>query len=325
MKKILFSVAVLAAFASCSKNAEVSMPQGDAIGFATLNNRVTKVANTNEDATNSDYQVYAKSSEVSAWLIDEVVSSSDQIKSGNTYYWPQSPATVDFYAYAPATGVTEGTIEVGTSIPLTFTVPADADTDFTVATPLIGATSSTMGVVDGKATLKFSHMLSKASFEVKLEENLANNHDFTFSAVKFTVAKNAVTADAAAEVADGAKPAGTTSGTTATYDYNFASLDLAKSFVAYNSLFFAPKTAGSETESGYDITLEDVVVKSGETQIFSGDLVYKIADTQAFEQGKAYNFVITITTTATGMIEITFASTEDTWVPSTGGTDVELS
>ncbi len=164
MKRLFFSVAVLATVASCSTNEVVDVASSSvkSIGFSTLNDRATKVANKNADGSNSTYSVYAiNAADDTAWYITkETITPADGgDTSVNTYYWPAdgSASALDFYAFAPATvldvtkdadGVAtdetnsvldvEATATAGSSesITLTYTVNSVASEDFTVATPV---------------------------------------------------------------------------------------------------------------------------------------------------------------------------------------------
>ncbi|MFI3296732.1 MAG: fimbrillin family protein [bacterium] len=362
MKKIFFSVAILAMLASCSSNEEIAISQSDVIGFSTLNNRVTRVANTNADGESSDYEVFAKSSETTAtsWLMNEVIlvveNEDDAISSGLDYYWPASPATVDFYAFAPKAGtdgVTLGTVvyagdydgdvKDGTpSIPLTFTVPTDAGIDFTVATPIKGITYDTETYTNGlgQVQLKFAHMLSKASLKVVLDENLDDEYSFYFTSATFTVVNNGVTVNAVdttgiENVFDGWAPVAATllgSAGDATdsiaYDYNFdftneedeSVLDSAITKTASNELYFAPHIDGDLGATGCRITLTgvEIMANANGSRIFSGDLVYDLDETVSFQKGTAYAFQITLNADAADLILITFSSEEIEWID--GGT-----
>ncbi len=350
MKKIFFSVAILAMFASCSTNEEMLTSQSDVIGFSTLNNRVTRVANTNADTLSSSYQVYAKSSEATAidWLMVEVVDTTDAIVSGTDYYWPASPATVDFYAFSPEAG-TDG-VALGTvvyaddnnisSIPLTFTVPANAGIDFTVAAPIEGITYNTADYTNGsgEVQLGFAHMLSKATLTVLLDEDLDDEYSFNFTTATFTVVNNVVTVNAVdttgiEDVFDGWAPvAATLNGTDATdsiaYAYNFdftnaedeTVLDSVITTTASNALFFAPHIEDEVGATGCRIKLSgvEIMANANGSRIFSGDLVYDLDNTVTFEKGKAYSFEVTLNADAADLILITFKSTEEEWI--NGGT-----
>lgn len=92
--------------------------------------------------------------------------------NSNTYspvrYWPTSGATVCFFAYAPhsSTNAVITSTTLG-QLPVVYTVPATADEDFTVATPLTAKQQS-----DGIMALEFRHMLSKVSVRAVLHQDL---------------------------------------------------------------------------------------------------------------------------------------------------------
>ncbi len=101
MKKLLFSVAILAVAASCSKNEvpDAAPAAESAISFATLNN----LARSANDAADQ-YQVYAAQEGVTAaWYIADYSKSEDDESLTNTYYWPTAATTtLEFMAFAPA-------------------------------------------------------------------------------------------------------------------------------------------------------------------------------------------------------------------------------
>ncbi len=183
MKKILFSVAILAVAASCTKTEVVDVPQTNAISFSTLNNRITKAAN---DA-NADYKVYAvQSSNTGAWFIDDYVScgSADTEFSPETktYYWPTDNSTLDFYAYAPESSSTiTPTVTPATAISIAYVVGEDADEDFTLAAPVEDQTATSNSTNPGVVDFEFAHMLSKVTVEITLEEEFAKVYEISTS------------------------------------------------------------------------------------------------------------------------------------------------
>lgn len=174
MKKILFSVAILAAFASCSKTeVDEIVASSDLIAFSTLNDRVTKSATENSDS----YQVYASyygdvdTPTSSDWYFNDEVSDSDATAS--LHYWPTDGSTLNFYAYAPSSYSTTAVASTTgvDGITIDYATIADGTEDFTVATPVLNKTA-TVGATDNAVDLVFSHMLSKVTFNVVLSQNL---------------------------------------------------------------------------------------------------------------------------------------------------------
>ncbi len=198
MKKLILSVAILAVAASCSKNemTELAPSLQNEIGFSTLNDRVvSKAANDDDD----DFRLFAhmQNSTVNEWFIKDYVEHASDIDEkayapvGGPYYWPADGIYSDivFYAYAPyfTTGgnVVETTAKVDTStttdITLTYTVPATADEDFTVAAPVTATydadddkvyEDAEGASVEDDVPLVFSHMLSKVTFKVQLDDGV---------------------------------------------------------------------------------------------------------------------------------------------------------
>lgn len=164
-KRMLMIAAVGLLLASCAENVVVEdQVEQDAIAFRTLNDRVTRAAN---DQT-SNYGVYAVTSTGTSWFMDNL----QVLGNSNTYspvrYWPTSGATVSFYAYAPhnSANVAITSTTLG-ELPAIYTVPATADEDFTIATPLTAKQQS-----DGIMALEFKHMLTKVSVRAVLHQDL---------------------------------------------------------------------------------------------------------------------------------------------------------
>lgn len=165
--KNYFILAAAALFtAGCTQSELEEAPSGQkGIKFSNLNNKVTRAANDG----NADYQVYAKSSSVTAtsWFIDDVIGGTDNIPvSGKIYHWPNT-GNLDFYAWAPYSVLATAGTFPGLSIG--YTVPAAANQDFTIAKPIIGINSSTNS---SKVAFEFAHMLAKVSITTELSQNL---------------------------------------------------------------------------------------------------------------------------------------------------------
>lgn len=173
--------------ASCSQN-EVfeNRSEGNAIAFSNLNNRVTtRVAND----SSSNYGVYAvRSGNTTAWFMNNI----DVHGTADTYspiaYWPGGD-DVTFYAYAPqGSGNIAITSTAVSDLPATYTVPAAADEDFTVATPMTQST--------GTVALNFNHMLSKVTITADLTQTLKDagyTIDLTATTATVSVTQNSGT------------------------------------------------------------------------------------------------------------------------------------
>ncbi len=296
MKKILFSAAILAAFASCSKNETAKVATTGEIAFSTLNDRVTKAAN---DA-NDNYMVYATSTVATTnWFIAEEVygaagaakaggdAAEDAIVSENKYYYLPGEQGLNVYAYAPASAVTATATTVG-KLSIDYTVPGDEDLTAAIV----------KGTTKEQISLEFKHMLSKVTVATTVNENLAG----------YTVT-----------------PAGTATLVTADSD---GVLDVtAPSFE--NGEATAATYSGAESYmvlpqvgTGCTIALEDVVIATAEgDEIYNGDLsALAFPADFKFEAGKHYVVTIDITKDASDDeddpifgAEISFVSSIANW------------
>ncbi len=321
MKKILFSVAILAVAVSCSKNEVSEVVSQYEISFSNLNDRVTKTANDAGD----DYKVYAKHSGATAdWYINDAIDATSN-EGSKTYLWPTDNATIDFYSYAPAvpTGnlvVSDAT--VGT-LGLTYTVPADAQEDFTLAAPLTAQVATTNSAT---AAFTFSHILSKISVVVNLTDELKDGGysiegtpDAAISVFENQTAINAITAESTP---------GTSSTTLTTYDkdatatYYVMPQDVEncelqiQGLKVKRTLGTAPNTEdiylfGSAT-AGVD--MENIVFAAGD-----------ITDGK-FVAGKHYTLTVTVGSSSTTEdgdtpLVILFSAAQTPWTTGTGALD----
>lgn len=187
MKKMFVGLAACALiFTSCSKNEVLeNTSPSNAIRFSNLNNRPTKAANDDP----SSYNVFAVWSDFkTAWYMDIRVENDDSYSPAR--YWPEN-GQLDFYAYCPY-GLTTSTIKSDTiaSLEIKYTVPKNAQEDFTIATPKRGQTRDSSVVA-----LSFNHMLSKITMNVKLDGMTGYEliHDSTL--VTFTLPYNSAIFD----------------------------------------------------------------------------------------------------------------------------------
>lgn len=271
MKKIIFTVAVLATMlASCSKNEVydvVGTREDSPINFTNLNDKVTRSANDSK----SNYKVYAKStlSGETAWFINDEVKDDNSTESGNIYFWP-SGATVDFYAWAPST--VTATASTYSNLSIDYTVPAGADEDFTVAAPETGLSSGTV-------EFKFSHMLTKITVSAELTSKLtAAGYSMTFTSASLGVNSKGGTLTPTATTPAWTSPANNTS---ATYSG-------AKSYMVM------PQSSENCT-----VKLVGVTITKGGATVFSGNMkTYTIATgnvtDNAFAKGSHYNLKLTV-------------------------------
>lgn len=250
MNKLILGFAACALiFASCSQNEELNNgAETNVIGFTNLNDRLTKSANDQK----SDYAVYAtRSDAASVWFMDRIKVDGISNSYNPLRYWPTGSATVNFYAFASIYG---GAVVDASSVghlPVTYTVPATANEDFTIATPVKNATSATHTPV----SLQFSHMLSKITVTADLTQELKDaGYSVSFTSATLNVAKNVGTTDLTT------KAALTPGGIPAEYEN-------AKSYM------FIPQDA-----VGADIQLKGVVIRHNGENYWTGDMkVYSIA------------------------------------------------
>lgn len=275
MKKIIFMVATVMAFASCSQTEldEKFVGQKE-IKFSNLNDKVNSRAANDESA---DYQVYADwNGSSTEWFIDAVVNGTSNSPSGGPYHWPNS-GTVDFYSWAPSSVTATATYP---SLSIAYTVPAAANQDFTIAAPKTGLSSGTVA-------FEFAHMLSKISVTASLSQALLDA-GYTLSttglAAKLDVQSTGGTVDPKTT------PAAWTSPNTTTASYTGAA-----------SYMIMPQ---SSVGCAVQITGGITITKNG-AEIYSGDLnKYEIVSgnvsNDQFAMGKHYMLNLTISDTSTG-------------------------
>lgn len=193
MKTMIIGFAAVAfLFAGCSQNETLKdEASSGAIQFRNLNDRIPSRA-ANDD--NSDYGVFAVLRDGNPAAINWFMSNQKVIGTDDTYsplkYWPAN-GVVDFYSYAPYNASTLDLSGVswnnGTpDFDITYIVPANANEDFTVATPVVGATSANIQVA-----MEFAHMLSKVNFQTVLEQTyIDDGFAITLNSVTLRVAFN---------------------------------------------------------------------------------------------------------------------------------------
>ncbi len=330
MKRFLLSVAILAVAASCSKSEVTNLPQTNQIGFSTLNDRVvSKAANDSQ----SDYSVFAVNSKATtAWAINDYVTSATSTTpadktaaaapAGGPYYWPLDDAKMSFYAYAPdaSANVTE-VLTDATSIALTYTVPAAANEDFTVATPVLDQTSITnAGVVD----FTFKHMLAKVTVKVILDETTMKNYQISDGSVAgytsdkpFTATFTPIGDTFTVDAING------TAATTSTESTGMAAYSAAQTYMIAPQAF-----------AGCKLQINGITVRNKNTGLpfFATDaydlkeLVLDGTETGStdvqFEAGKNYTFTVKISGDLA--TEITFTAATTNWTTADGTLDQTL-
>ena len=178
MKKLFFSVALLAMVASCSKNEVLDngTSSENQIGFSTLNSSVTRSANESK----SNYTVYAQyttsgdNDSVEKWYIDdyEIDGVTDSPVNNKSYSWPIK--SLSFYAFAPSSVVETGVKPSygHGSLNIDYTVPDNAKEDFTVATPV----DKIYDPLSTSVSLKFNHLLSKIKIHANINSQITDEY-----------------------------------------------------------------------------------------------------------------------------------------------------
>lgn len=243
LKKSLLGIMALCAMYSCSENqiTDEGRLNEKMISFTHLNNR-TRAANDVAD----DYKVYAElSTGATSWYINDVVNGTgaDMNKAQNgPYFWPNTPVDLTFYSYAPASLTANSTHP---NITLDYTVPASAQEDFTIASPVTQQ--------QGTVQFVFSHMLSKITVTPKLSDALL--------AAGYTI--EAGTGGYQADLSVAAN--------TGTFDIKTKTLTAgtpsAVMYSGYNSYMVMPQSA-----VGLKIMVKNVLIKKNGVEMFSGDL-----------------------------------------------------
>lgn len=301
MKKIFIVAAAVITLAGCSQNEfEDTLDVQKEIKFSNLNDRVTTRSANDAGA---DYQVYAVWSAGSAWYINDVVGGTDNLPAAGPYHWPGT-GTVNFYAWAPSNISATGTYP---ALSIAYTVPVNANQDFTVAAPKTGLSSGTVA-------FEFAHMLSKISITASLHQDLLDMGyalSTTGLTAKLDVKSTGGTTDPKAATA------WTSPNTTAA------------SYTGATSYMIMPQSSiGCKVKVTGGIT----ITRNG-VEIYSGDLnEYTIATGNVtgdqFAMGKHYMLNLTISDTSTGgggniFNEITFSADVADW-DTPAGTDTPL-
>lgn len=276
MKKILFAAVMTTILVGCTKNETGSPLSSREIKFTNLNDKVnTKAANDASD----NYQVYAKwTGGTTSWFINDVINGAGgnvNKPQSNVYHWPAN-GTVDFYSWAPASVTATATYP---NISIAYTVPANADQDFTIAAPKTGMSTGTVAFL-------FSHMLAKVSISVDLDQTLKDGgYSVTFTGGTATLGVRSTSA--------------TIDPTSATPTWTGANTTTA-SYTGATSYMIMPQTStGCTVQVNGGVTL----TKGGATLFTGGLSKYTIATgdvpSNLFEKGKHYLLKMIISSSST--------------------------
>lgn len=277
MKKRLigFAAISLILITSCSKNEtfERETPE-KAIEFTNLNDRVPERA-ANDSMSN--YGVYAVLNNgnpaATSWFMENLNINGQNNNYTPLKFWPKV-GTIDFYSYAPfnspnlnLSGVQWSGINP--TFNFSYTVPASADEDFTIAAPILSTSS-------GPVNLVFSHMLAKMSFEANLENTLLDDG--------FALTLNYATLSV--KINEGESSLSSPTG------WNHFVAPAKVTYTNRNTYLIMPQPA-----SNFEITLNVTITHNG-ADYFSGNLKTSVLDSIAgindFEKGTNYHFTVTV-------------------------------
>lgn len=337
MRNLFLSVAAVALLASCSQNEIQEMTSmSKEIKFATLNDKVsTRAANDDKQS----YQVYASSSLGGySWFMADVLTTGSVI-TGNDFpsagfenytsgdqptkphYWPNVTGdwTIKFFAYAPATfSATNTRVDTvstynDASVSIAYSVPTDAQEDFTIATP-VTATKTGTTLPSQNVHFQFKHMLSKIKINAPvLGTGKVGEKDVNLTEAGYSIEYSTCTLNVAAStgtinaVYTTTEPTWTTTATPTNYS---GTIDATNGYTA---------NIMPQTSTGTTIILPIVIKKNGAI-VYDGDIQYTIAETNVedneFKQGKIYNLTLTINGEGGNIFGnlITFSSEEAVWV-----------
>lgn len=296
MKRIFIVIATITILTSCSQTElEQSFVGQKEIKFSNLNDKVSRAANDD----NANYKVCAAWSGGANWFINDEVDGTSNVSQNGPYYWPAT-GTVDFYAWAPATVTATG---IYPTLSITYAVPANADEDFTIATPKTGLSSGTVDFV-------FSHMLAKISVTASLDQDLMDSDhvlDITGLVGKLSVQSTGGTINPTITTPDWTSP-------------NAASL----AYSGAASYMIMPQ---SSVGCKIQITGGILISKNG-VEIYRGDLKEYVivagnVTSDKFEKGKHYMLNLTISDASSGgggeniFKIINFTSDVVSWDPET--------
>ena len=333
MKKILFSVLAMAAFAACSNEEQIAAPQGEAIAFgnAFVDNSVRAATATDPSYTTESlnhFDVYGAVNGVNIFDGDEVIGSV-----GSGVAWAFTDTTTPTQYWIPGANYTfhavvdaNGGVEVdNVGLPLYLKYTADGETD------MLHDIVSTTGKPDtnnGLVAFGFTHLLSKVKFTVEnttAEE--ATNYQYVISDIKITNAYASGNYAVVTKTIDELNLTANTwfdlvgNGTHTIADLTVAS---AKTEVGAKEVLLIPGAS-----VGVSFTVDIKMNNGSEWVSIPMDNPQKtIAGVVTLEANKAYNFKVTlglgdpIQFTATALESWENGNTEDTSDPADDENDI---
>ena len=326
MKKILFSVLAMAAFAACSNEEQIAAPQGEAIAFgnAFVDNSVRAGAN---EVTDPSYSTNGKGVALEAFNVYGAVNGVN-IFNGNTVTktagygeaWTLTGAKQYWIAGADYkfVGVVDGNKTVD-GVVITKTDLDEAGLPETINYTVDGATDLLCNVVTREdvaapysvVAFNYTHLLSKVKFSVKNTTSAdATNYRFKLASAKLTGVYSSAVYNVEGNSWD-------TTGSV-TREYVLENLIVNSNSQQYHSqeVLLLPGTVGVYVKA--DIEASD---DNGTTWKKVSEVAKNFATAATLAKGSAYHFIVEL---GVGT-EIQFTATEMTdWVDGDGANDTTL-
>ena len=282
MKKVIFALAAVVALAACSKEQTLSLNQGEAIGFDSFTNNVTRSVNdpSLKNSNLADFAVYgtvtadATAHIFNRELVNKVITNAEMTdtewKYDGTQYWING-ATYNFAAVAPYAASQE---DIFDGEKTAFTFISNDTTDLLYAqTTATGAEAGSNNVVG----FDFRHTLSKIKFSFENGYN-ADNATIVVKEIKIKNAPKTANAEftATTTVWSGHTSTGIIAFGDATDDEatdakedTAAKFDFGDTYESLNERFLIPAAVDNESNPVSYAYLVDFVVElwMGGTQI----------------------------------------------------------
>ena len=327
MKKILFSVLAMAAFAACSNEEQIAAPQGEAIAFgnAFVDNSVRADAATDPSySTNGKgvalekFNVYGAVNGVNIFNGNNVTKTAGYGEAwscdGPKQYWI---AGADY----KFVGVVDGNKTVGETVvtktnldeaglPSTIDYTVDGKTDLLCDVKTVNDATAPYSVV----AFTYTHLLSKVKFSVKNTTGAdATNYRFKLTSAKITGAYASGVYNVVANAEQNVEADSWTLGST-TRDYVLENLTINSNSQQYHSqeVLLLPGTVGVYVKA--DIEASD---DNGATWKKVSDVEKTFLTAATLAKGSAYHFIVElgvgqeIKFTATEMIDWANGNTKD--------------
>ena len=323
MKKILFSVLAMAAFAACSNEEQIAAPQGEAIAFgnAFVDNSVRADAATDPSYSTSGkgvalekFNVYGAVNGVNIFNGNTVTKTADYGVAwscdGPKQYWIAG-ANYKFV------GVVDGNKKVGETVvtktnldeaglPETIEYNVDGATDLLCDVKTVNNATAPYSLV----SFTYTHLLSKVKFSVKnTTDAAASNYRFQLTSAKITKAYESGVYDV---------DTNTWSSVSGERDYILDNLIINSNSQQYHSqeVLLLPGTVGVYVKA--DIEASD---DNGATWKKVSEVEKTFATAATLAKGSAYHFIVEL---GVGT-EIQFTATEMTeWADGDGANDTTL-